>query len=450
MFERSRFSPLIVALCCTAFPAQAAEGESDKLTASGSVRTRYEALTGQFRPGLSDDDHLLSFRTILTAEYDFGPVRIGGELRDARVYDPGPTSPAGTGEVNALEPLQAYIGADLEDALGEGSTTTIDAGRFILDLGSRRLSADDNFRNTTNGFTGIRARWRGKGKQEATLFLTMPQIRLPNDKASILDNEVELDEESLNLLFWGGIVTLPKAVGDASLDLYFYGLDEDDSDSMATRNRQLFTPGFRLFRSPKAGEWDFELEAAYQFGDIRTSTAADAPQQDLSAGFLRAVAGYTFAAPWKPRLSLEFDYASGDAAGGSYNRFDTLYGSRSGDFGATGIYGAYSRANIVSPALRLQVTPDDRWDGFLHYRPAWLDSDTDSFANTGVRDSTGNSGSFAAQQIETRVRYWIVPKRLRLEMGGALLFRGGFLKDAPNAAGNGDTVYGYSAIEFSF
>lgn len=445
-----RLLPLAIILSLWAVPAAAAEDAADKLSVGGSIRARYEALTGQFRPGLPDDDDLVSLRTILTAEYDFGPVRVGGELRDGRIYDADPSSPAGTGEVNALEPVQAYVGADLEDALGEGSTTAIDFGRFTLDLGSRRLAADDGFRNTTNGFTGIRANWLGKGQEKATLFLTMPQIRLPSDKESILDNDVELDEESTDLIFWGGIVTLPAVVRGASLDLYFYGLDEDDSSDTATRNRHLFTPGFRLLRQPKEGAWDFEIEAVYQFGDIRTSTVADAAQQDVSAAFVRAAVGHTFAAPWKPRLALEFDYASGDDAGGSYNRFDTLYGSRSSDFGPTGIYGAYSRANIVAPALRLQVVPGERWDGFLHYRPAWLASKTDSFANTGVRDANGGSGSFAGHQIEFRARYWLVPKLLRWDVGGAVLLRGRFLEDAPNATGNGDTVYGYSDLTFTF
>lgn len=443
MFGRPSFWLAAGCACCGA-PAAA------ELSAYGSVRARYEALTGQFRPGFDDRDDMVSFRTILGAEYDAGPVRVGAELRDGRVYDADPGSPVSANEVNVLEPVQAYIGADLDDALGAGSATTVDVGRFTMDLGSRRLVADDNFRNTTNGFTGIRLDWRGKGGAAARIFYTLPQIRLPGDKASVLDNDVELDEESFDLTFWGGIVTLPKVVAGASLDLYFYALDEDDSADTATRNRKLFTPGLRLFREPKAGAWDFELEAVYQVGDIRAGTSATAPRQDVSAGFVRAAVGHSFAALWKPRLSLEFDYASGDRAGGSYNRFDTLYGSRTADFGPSGIYGPYGRANIVAPALRLQLVPNARWDGFLHYRPAWLDAKEDSFSSTGVRDSSGRSGSFAGHQAELRARYWIVPKRLRLETGGAVLLRGRFLKDAPNATGNGDTVYGYSALELTF
>src|SRR3546814_4408696 len=72
------------------------------------------------------------------------------------------------------------------------------------------------------------------------------------------------------------------------------------------------------------------------------------------------------------------------------------------------------------------------------YRANWLDSETDSFANTGVRDPGGASGRFGGHQIEGRVRYWIVPKLLRLDTGAAVLINGRFLNDAPNANGRSE------------
>ena len=70
----------------------------------------------------------------------------------------------------------------------------------------------------------------------------------------------------------------------------------------------------------------------------------------------------------------------------------------------------------------------------------FLASCTDSFALTGVRDRTGQSGNFAGHQIEGRLRYWIVPDAMMLETGAGYLFKGRFLRDAPNAP---DTAYAY-------
>ena len=425
-------------------------GAPDALRISGSARIRYETLSSQFRPGLDENDDLISLRASLFAEYDSGPVRIGGELIDSRASDADAGSPVGTGEVNALELVQAYVGADLGDLAGAGSSLSLDLGRLTMDLGSRRLVGRNNFRNTTNAFTGARLHWRGRGREQATLFYTLPHTRLPSDKASILDNEVEWDRESFDLTFWGGFATLPALVAGASLDLYFFGLDEDDSAAVATRNRQLITPGLRLYRDPQAGKWDFEIEAAYQFGHIRASNAPAAARQDVSAFTLHAEVGRQFAGAWQPRLSLEYDHASGDGAGGEYGRFDPLYGPRRPDWGPTGIYGPLGRANISSPGVRLEVKPDARWDGFVGYRAAWLDSRTDAFAFTGVRDPAGDSGRFAGHQVEARVRYWLVPGLLRLEAGGAVLFTGRFLEEAANANGFGDTVHGYSDLTLTF
>jgi hypothetical protein len=425
-------------------------GAPDNLRISGSARIRYEALTGQFRPGLDENDDLITLRASLFAEYDAGPLRIGAELIDSRGYDADSGGAVGTGEVNALELVQAYVGADLGDALGNGSTAKLDIGRFTIDLGSRRLVGRNNFRNTTNAFTGARFDWRGAGREQVSLFYTLPHTRLPSDKASILDNEVEWDRETFDLAFWGAFVNLPGIAGRANLDLYFLALDEDDSRDLATRNRELYTPGLRLFREPQAGEWDFEIEAAFQFGNIRTGTAATALRQDVSAWTVHAEAGYQFAGAWAPRISFEYDQATGDEPGGQYGRFDSLYGPRRPDWGPTGIYGPLGRANIRSPGVRLEAKPNSRWDGFVAYRAAWLDSRSDNFAFTGVRDPEGDASRFAGHQIEARIRYWVVPGLLRLDAGGAVLFQGRFLESAGNANGFGDTLYGYADLTLSF
>lgn len=422
----------------------------DALRISGGARIRYEALTGQFRPGLDERDDLITLRTGLFAEYDAGPLRFGAELIDSRAYDSDSGGAAGTGEVNALELVQAYVGVDLGAALGEGSAAKLDVGRFTMDLGSRRLVGRNNFRNTTNAFTGARFDWRGRGGEQVSLFYTLPHSRLPSDKPSILDNAVEWDRETFDLAFWGAFANLPDAVGDAELDLYLFVLDEDDSAATATRNRELYTGGLRLFRDPQPGRWDFEIEASFQLGAIRDGTAPGATRRDVFAWTVHAEAGRQFAGAWAPRLSFEYDQASGDRPGGSYGRFDSLYGPRRPDWGPTGIYGPLGRANIRSPGLRLEAKPSARWDGMIAWRAAWLDSRTDAFAFTGVRDPAGRAGRFAGHQVEARARYWIVPGLLRLEAGGALLLHGRFLEDAANANRYGDTIYGYSDVTLTF
>jgi hypothetical protein len=80
----------------------------------------------------------------------------------------------------------------------------------------------------------------------------------------------------------------------------------------------------------------------------------------------------------------------------------------------------------------------------------WLDSATDGFATTGVRDASGRSGKFVGHQVEGRIRYWLIPSRLRFEYDGLLLAKGRFLRDAPNAPPKAWTVYNSFNLTASF
>ena len=435
--------PLLLALSSPAFA-------EDGLTVTGSVRVRYEHIDGQPRTGFDETDGLLNLRSILGAEYRRGGFRIGGELYDSRVYGDDPGTPVTTGEVNAAELVQAYVGYDIPGAFGKDTRLGLQAGRFTLNLGSRRLVAADDYRNTTNGYTGLRADLGLGGSTSATLIYTLPQLRLPDDRAALDDNEVRFDRESFDLVLWGGLATQRLGDRGPALEVSFYHLGERDAPRRPTRDRSLDTVGLRFYRDPAPGRWDYESETIHQFGTISASLAAGAPSLDVSAWFAHLEAGYSFRHRWAPRLSFEFDYAGGDGRGAKFGRFDTLFGMRRGELAPAGLYNAVGRTNLVSPVLRLETTPSKRIDSFVAYRPLWLASRFDSFSTTGVRDASGDSGRFAGHQVEARLRYWLIPKRLRLEWSGLLLAKGRFLRDAPNASRSGDTAYNSFNVTVSF
>lgn len=439
-----RFS--LLALLLVATPAYAEDG----LTLSANTRLRYETIAGQPRTGSNKSDDLFNIRTIVTGGYRSGQLKIGAELYDSRVYGGDAGTPSTTGEVNTLELVQAYVGYDISDAFGLGTKLGLQAGRFTLNLGSRRLVAADDYRNTTNGYTGIRADLGLSDDLSATLIYTLPQVRLPDNRSDLIDNRVRFDRESFDLVLWGGLATKKLAGKRGAIELAYFHLGERDTLKLATRDRSLDTVGLRLYRDPAAGRADFESETFYQSGSVRASLAPTAAMLDVSAWFTHLEAGYTFKHPWSPRIALEFDYASGDGRGAKFTRFDTLFGMRRADLAPAGLYNAVGRANIVATGLRVEATPSKRIDAFAAYRPLWLASRYDSFSTTGVRDASGNSGRFAGNQIEARIRYWLIPKRLRLEWNGLLLAKGRMLRNAPNAAAGGNTIYSSLNATISF
>lgn len=427
-----------------------APASSDGLTVTGAMRLRYEVIDGQARAGFNRSDDLVNLRTNILAEYRRDSVRVGVELFDSRVWGDNPGTPVTTNEVNVLEPVQAYAAADFDGVLGKGTRLTLTAGRMTLNLGSRRVVAADDYRNTTNGYTGLRADVVAPHGWKATFIYTLPQVRQPEDDAWIRAARIRLDRESFDLVLWGGQIARARTIGAATAELTFFHLGERDSPDRPTRDRSLDTIGGRIIAEPRTGAFDYEVEAFYQTGHLSTSLAPTAARQSVRASFTHADLGYTFARAWKPRLSVEFDRASGDKPGGAYGRFDTLFGMRRAELAPAGLYNAISRSNLTTQGIRFEAAPSKRLDWFAVYRAMWLASATDSFSSTGVRDASGRSGDFAGHQVEARVRYWIVPQRLRFEFDGVLLAKGRFLREAPNAPPGSWTRYGSFNLTASF
>ncbi|WP_333573183.1 alginate export family protein [Sphingomonas sp.] len=413
---------------------------AEGLTFAASERVRFEAIDGQARAGFNSSDQLVNFRTTLLARYQRGPVTVVGELWDSRAYNGNHGSPVTTGEVNTLEPVQAYVQLDLGAGLGAGSKLRLQAGRFMLNLGSRRLVAADDYRNTTNGYTGVRADWSA-GRWAATALYTMPQRRRPDDLDSLLSNAPAIDREGAALVLWGGLISRAHTIGPALVETSYFHLGEHDTPGRPTRDRSLDTASIRIARDPALGKFDYEAEAIGQTGSQSISLAAGAARQQVRAWFVHGRVGYSWAGAWKPRLMAEFDYASGDAPGGRYGRFDTLFGMRRADLAPAGLYNAIARSNVVAPSLQAEAAPDARTDLMLSYRPMWLAARSDSFSSTGVRDASGRAGDFAGHQFDGRVRYR-VGKAVRLEADAVLLAKGRFLRDAPNARPGRWTRYG--------
>ena len=426
-------------LCLCALGMGRAEA-ADGLTFGATMRARIEVIDGQIRPGFRSDDTAYNLRTTLKAEYRDGPIRVLGELWDSRVYGNDRRSAIGSTEVNTIEPVQAFVEADLGDVLGKGTRLKVTAGRMMLNLGSRRLVAADDYRNTTAGYTGLRADI-GVGKDlQATLIYMLPQMRRPDDIASVVGNRQAFDKESFDLVLWGGVATRTNLFGRAAGEVSFFHLGESDMPGRPTRDRSLDTAMLRLMQKSKGGAGDFDVEGGYQWGSISVSAAPTARRLDVLAWFVHAEAGYTLPGGWKPRAAFIFDVASGDRRGGYYGRFDTIFGFRRGEYSPAGMLSTISRSNILSPGVRIDAVPDKRSDLYASYRPMWLHSRSDAFSTSNVIDPAGRSGRFAGHQFDGRGRYWIVPDHLQFEVDATFIAAGRFLREAPNARGR-DAFY---------
>lgn len=410
-------------------------------------RSRFEHLENDFRTAASGNSTALSLRTLLSAELKLSPVVVVAELQDSRAYATDVT-PLSTTIVDPLEILQAHAGLRHKGAFLDGDSAALTLGRFTMDVGSRRLVARNEFRNTINAFTGIDLQWTSPGRHVLRGFAVLPVIRLPSDPAELANNPIELDHENTDALFWGLFFGSAPLLAGAQLESYVFGLHEGDNADAPSANRRLVTPGVRLWRAPAAGQLDFQVEAMLQLGTSRASTqATDTTDLAHRAFSGHVTGGYRFDVAWSPRVALQYDYASGDGdrIDRINGRFDPLFGARRFEFGPTGLYGAFARSNISSPGLRVEVAPHRTVDAFAAYRLFWLASSRDAWTTAGLRDPAGASGSFVGQQVEARVRWNVFPKNLALEVGSAYVVRGEFATDAPNAKSS-NPVFVYSQV----
>jgi hypothetical protein len=425
----------------------------DWLSLTVQHRARYETLNSQFRSGTTGSDQALSLRTLAQATIRLHPsFRVQLELQDSRaeLADSGTVS---TGLVNAAELLEANLQWLAKGLFQEDSRSLLRGGRITIDIGKRRLVSRNRFRNVLNAFTGVDWMWKSQsGNMVRTLF-TLPVRRQPTTPAELLDNDASFDKETLDRIFWGMFFATPNLPWGDKGELYLFGLHEDDGTDFLTRNRQLYTPGFRLYRLPQQSRIDYEWESIFQFGTSRASTATtDTRDLDHFAHFHHIEVGYSFSAPWSPRLILAYDYASGDGDpnDGNNGRFDPLFGATVFDFSPTGIHTPFVRSNITGPGVIFSIHPHRQVSTYLHYRAFWLASDSDVWAgNSGLRDVTGMSGSFLGQQWFVRAIWRALPN-VQLEGGVAYRIDGDFQKSVPNSPREGNTVYSYIATTFSF
>jgi Alginate export len=426
----------------------------DWLSLAVQHRIRYETLNSQFRSGTTGSDQALSLRTLAQATVRLHPsFKIQLEFQDSRAELVDSGTAISTGLVNATELLEVNLQWLAKGLFKEDSRSLLRGGRLTMDMGKRRLVSRNRFRNVLNAFTGVDWIWKAKNGDTVRTFFTLPVRRLPDSPTALLENKVAFDEETLDRIFWGVFVATPNLPWGDNGELYLYGLHENDSPDFLTRNRQLYTPGFRLYRPAQKSRIDYEWESIFQFGTSRASPAAtDTRDLDHFAHFHHVEVGYSFSAPWSPRLILAYDYASGDTNpnDGAQGRFDPLFGATVFDFSPTGIHRPFVRSNITGPGVIFSIHPHKLISTYIHYRAFWLASDTDVWAgNSGLQDPTGRSGSFLGQQWFVRTKWQALPN-VQLEGGVAYRIDGDFQDTAPNSPREGNTIYFYTSATLSF
>lgn len=419
------------------------------LDISVEQRTRYETMSGSFKANSKGGNQQIPLQTTLWLQAHLGSFRVATEFMDSRALNSDSGSGVNNGMADPADFLQGYAAWADQNVLYSGLGAEVIAGRQTLNFGSRRLLARNAFRNAPNRFTGVRLRLLDYGNWQFNGFVTTPVNRLPDTSTAILNGQQVFDRENTHTWFSGGFLDLYNLGLGINSEIYLYNLDEGSSANAPTRHRRYFTPGARFYIKPAKAKFDFQVETMGQFGTVQATTSPGSRNLSHTAWSQHVDAGYTFAMPWTPRFALVYDYASGDKNpyDNKDQRFDPLYGVSVGDFGATGIYSAFSRSNINTPGYKIKFSPRSDVQVTLSHRVFWLASATDCWGggtckSNNLQDKTGRSGNNIGQQLGLTAR-WDFNSSLNFESGWIYLFKGSFAKNAPGAPAPVDVDYFY-------
>ncbi len=408
----------------------------------------------------TDDSWVLSRFRLGVALRPTPWLKVYGQMHDTREWDSDRVNSPGVGGTEGgdnFDLRQAYV----ELGNPQAFPLSVTVGRQPLNYENFRLVADPNWGNFGRTFDGVKLRLQKKGLGFIDLWAARPvQIK----------EEVINDSDSADN-FWGLFASL-EFLPFQTTDLYVLYRDKadnqpdlDPSNKLDPRGtwtgpaQRVTTIGTRWnSRKDALKGWDYTGEFAFQFGELWTGDRTT-PRLGHRAFATALLAGYTFAdLAWKPRVGVEYDYASGDRNpdDGRSQSFQNLFASNHAHYGFMDIF---DWRNLHDARFALSAQPVKKITTTLDYHAFWLAESTDYWArgnngNSTMRTTTPggadvrriNASNFAGQELDFTIT-WRPTKEFNLLVGYSHFFAGDYLRDT---GPSDDADFGYVQAQVVF
>jgi Alginate export len=336
---------------------------------------------------------------------------------------------------------------------------TLSVGRQLLTYGDSRLVADSKWSNFGRSFNAVKLRYEEREFWIETFIARPVQIKRHDfNDSDAADN-------------FGGIYISTTLVPKQTTDVYLFYRDKHDNqpdldptnklDPDGTWNgpaARFATVGARVKSKP--GEWsgwDYTGEIAFEAGDIWVSNR-QSTRLNLSAFALHASGGYTAEQwSWKPRVGLEYDFASGDdnPRDQDFHSFQNLFPSNHEKYG---FMDEFSWRNLHDARLQISAKPVNKLDLELDYHAFWLATTEDFWYRSngisalrtktpaGLDVRTIGAGNFAGHEIDLTASYELT-KNIRVHIGYSHFLAGDYLSDT---GPHSDADFAYFMTTFSY
>ena len=329
---------------------------------------------------------------------------------------------------------QAYV--EFGDALS--SPLTLKIGRQILSYGDERLVGGFDWNNISRTFDAVKLSYKQKTWSLDAFASTVVTAHREGYNQSDFLNGNETEREQI----FSGLYFSTTALDWQTTDAYLFHLHQNNATPGETN---FFTLGLRAKSTPgKFGPFDYEAELAAQAGKVKG--------KDLTAFASHVGGGYTFNTAWKPRLGLEYNFASGDSdpKDGDVDTFQNLFPTNHKFYG---IMDVFSWQNMHELALSLKASPCKSVTAQADFHTFWLANTDDSwYRANGVATvrplsyAARSASNYAGSEADLIVT-WNVRKELQIQGGYSHFFAGSYLSDTGPSS---DANFGYLQAILTF
>ncbi len=373
---------------------------TDDLTLSlgGEIRGRLEAVTHKRYGGESPtQDTFFLHRYYYHADFRYRKlIRLFVQGVSAAVEDRDGTPIPNPSDHFDFQQLFADV-----RFLGEDIPLTLRVGRQELQYGKQRLVSPLDWANVRRSWDGAKVFW-----QDEDWNLDAWWVRPVQKRQRDVDN-VNWDQD------FYGFYAAYKGIENHGIDAFFYALrDEGDVPNANLRtgdvgDLSLYTMGGRFWGKTPIGDhcWDYDTVLAGQWGKAAGDT--------IQAWMWSGDTGYTLAnCPWKPRIGIGLDYASGDD-----DPFDDIHGTFNQMFPLGHAYFGYldqiGRQNLWAQNVNLTVKPHQRVTSRLAWHTFWTDKNRDALYHAGGapvrRSPRGNVGDEIGHELDFTLNWKVDP-----------------------------------------
>ena len=368
-------------------------GRCGKLSIGGQFRHRWHDETGQGQQagftGFSNTQNSFHlFRARLYADYKVNEdLRFYAEGIYADVASNDEYIPRGI-DVNRGDFLNLFADVALTE------DTIVRIGRQELLYGDQRFVSPLDWANTRLRFDGVRTI-----TQTGDLKLDMFYTQFVPPSADSFDNP----DEGNNL--YGGYATF-TGMENATVDMFVLG-HNNTNPGVITSNFNLVTYGSRIFGKFSNGLL-YEAEGAYQTGLQRGLVAADGSSVNHEAFAYTLGLGKKFKHPWNPVLWGFYDFATGNDPGDAdFNRFNQVFplGHK-----YLGFIDAAQRGNIVSPNVRLALSPTNKLNLLLWYHHFDAEESGDIIPGVAVTAPQNLTDDDFGNELDFVANYKLTPR----------------------------------------